>query len=48
MFWSRMFTSWRKRAAIRSYLRRLPRLLAADYGASETYTPKQVKLPQNK
>ena len=32
-----------KRMAIRSYLRRLPRLLAKDYGRSTTYTPRQVR-----
>ncbi|HXY58428.1 MAG TPA: DUF6559 family protein [Methylocystis sp.] len=36
-------TRFRKRWAIRSYARRLPRLLAADYGRSKRYTPPQVK-----
>ena len=31
-----------KRRALDSYKRRLPRLLAKDYGASRTYTPAQV------
>jgi hypothetical protein len=35
--------SSRKRRAIRSYARRLPRLLAKDYGHSERYTPQQVR-----
>jgi hypothetical protein len=32
-----------KRRAIGDYARRLPRLLARDYGASRTYTPAQVR-----
>ena len=34
---------FRKRRAIKSYITKLPRLLAKDYGPSETYTPKQVR-----
>jgi hypothetical protein len=40
---SRYFESWRKRRAIRCYARRLPRLLAKDYGYSKTYTPQQIR-----
>ncbi len=40
---SKYFDWVRKRRAIRSYARRLPRLLAKDYGASKTYTPQQVR-----
>ena len=32
-----------KRRAIRSYINKLPRLLAKDYGRSKTYTPLQVR-----
>jgi hypothetical protein len=39
----RYFEALRKRRAIRGYARRLPRLLARDYGASKTYTPQQVR-----
>ena len=35
--------SFKKRRAIKSYITKLPRLLAKDYGASKTYTPKQVR-----
>jgi hypothetical protein len=35
--------AWRKRRATRDYARRLPKLLAKDYGASQSYTPVQVK-----
>ena len=31
-----------KRRALNTYKRRLPRLLARDYGASRTYTPAQI------
>ena len=31
-----------KRRALNNYKRRLPRLLARDYGASRTYTPAQM------
>jgi Family of unknown function (DUF6559) len=43
MLLSRYFEAFRKRRAIRSYARRLPRLLAKDYGYSQTYTPQQVR-----
>lgn len=33
----------RKRRAIRSYLTKLPRLLAKNYGLSDSYTTKQIK-----
>lgn len=33
---------WRKRRAIRFYVRKLPRMLRSDYGFSRTYTPRQV------
>ena len=36
-------TSFKRRRAIKSYIKDLPRLLAKDYGRSKTYTPKQVK-----
>jgi len=32
-----------KRRIIGNYARRLPKLLAKDYGASQTYTPAQVR-----
>ncbi|MEI2743060.1 MAG: DUF6559 family protein [Candidatus Competibacter sp.] len=32
-----------RKRAIKSYIRKLPSLLAKDYGKSKTYTPKQVK-----
>lgn len=35
--------SFKKRRAIKSYITKLPRLLARDYGASKSYTPKQVR-----
>ncbi len=35
--------SFAKRRAIRSYARRLPRVLAKNYGFSKTYTPQQVR-----
>jgi hypothetical protein len=37
------FRSFGRRRAIRSYARRLPRLLIRDYGYSRTYTPQQVR-----
>jgi hypothetical protein len=37
-----LFTKWRKRRAIRAYAQRLPLLLRREYGASGTYTPKQI------
>ena len=40
---SRFFAGRRKRAAIRGYLRVLPRLLAKEYGASRYYAPAQVR-----
>jgi hypothetical protein len=33
----------RKRRAIRGYVRKLPRMLRADYGFSHNYTPHQVR-----
>ncbi len=33
----------RKRWAIRSYVRKLPRLLRRDYGAAPRYTPAQIR-----
>jgi hypothetical protein len=43
MFLLRYFKHLKKQAAIGSYMRRLPRLLAADYGAGSHYTPAQVR-----
>jgi hypothetical protein len=43
MFFIDYFRSLAKRRAIRSYARRLPRLLAKDYGHSKSYTPQQVR-----
>ncbi len=37
------FERFRKRRAIKIYARRLPRLLAKDYGRSQSYTPAQVR-----
>jgi len=37
------FERWRKRRAIKNYARRLPGLLAKDYGRSKSYTPAQVR-----
>jgi len=37
-----MLERWRRRRAIGAYVRRLPRLLRRDYGASAWYTPAQV------
>ena len=34
--------NWRRGRAIKSYARRLPRLLVKDYGGSEAYTPAQI------
>jgi hypothetical protein len=35
--------NFKRNRAIKSYIRKLPSLLAKDYGRSNTYTPKQVK-----
>ncbi len=35
--------SFRKRRAIRSYMRQLPKLLLKNYGASRSYTAQQVR-----
>jgi hypothetical protein len=37
------FERFKKRLAIKSYARLLPRLLAKDYGRSKSYTPAQVR-----
>ncbi len=37
------FERFKKRRAIRSYARLLPKFLARDYGRSKAYTPAQVK-----
>jgi hypothetical protein len=35
--------NWRRGRAIKVYARRLPRLLAKDYGGSDAYTPAQIR-----
>lgn len=35
--------SFKRKRAIKSYIKKLPSLLAKDYGKSKAYTPKQVK-----
>ena len=39
----KFIAKFRRNHAIKSYIKRLPRLLAKDYGKSKTYSPKQVK-----
>jgi len=39
----KIIQDFKKRRAIKSYITKLPRLLARDYGSSKTYTPKQVR-----
>jgi len=36
-------SNFKRNRAIKSYIKKLPSLLAKDYGKSKTYTPKQVK-----
>jgi uncharacterized membrane protein YgcG len=43
LFLARYFRRLKKRAAISGYMRRLPKLLAAEYGKSDSYTPAQVR-----
>lgn len=38
-----LISNFRKKRAIKSYLKKLPTLLAKDYGGSQSYTPQQVK-----
>lgn len=38
-----LISNFRKKRAIKSYIKKLPRLLAKDYGSSKSYTPMQVK-----
>lgn len=38
-----LIANFRRNRAIKSYIKKLPGLLAKDYGKSKTYTPKQVK-----
>ncbi len=35
--------NFNRKRAIKSYIKKLPSLLAKDYGKSKTYTPMQVK-----
>lgn len=37
------FKNFRRNRAIKSYIEKLPRLLAKDYGKSGSYTPYQIK-----
>jgi hypothetical protein len=39
----KIIQDFKKRRAIKSYITKLPRMLAKDYGASKTYTPRQVR-----
>ena len=43
MLFGEFLRSLRKRRAIRNYARRLPRLLARDYGFSRSYSARQVR-----
>jgi hypothetical protein len=38
-----LYRTWRKRRAIRSYVRKLPGLLAKRYGYKRWYTPAQIR-----
>lgn len=38
-----LVAKFRRNRAIKSYIKKLPSLLAKDYGKTKTYTPKQVK-----
>lgn len=38
-----LVANFKRNRAIKSYIKKLPSLLAKDYGKSKTYTPKQVK-----
>lgn len=38
-----LIKNFKKNRAIKSYIKKLPSLLAKDYGASKTYTPMQVR-----
>lgn len=38
-----LIRSFKRNRAIKSYIKKLPGLLAKDYGKAKTYTPKQVK-----
>ncbi|MDH5447164.1 MAG: hypothetical protein OEY52_16565 [Gammaproteobacteria bacterium] len=38
-----LIANFKRNRAIKSYIKKLPSLLAKDYGKSKTYTPKQVK-----
>jgi len=38
-----LIKKFKRNRAIKSYLKKLPSLLAKDYGKSKIYTPKQVK-----
>lgn len=35
--------NYKRNSAIKEYIKRLPGLLAKDYGKSKTYTPKQIR-----
>ncbi|HED35908.1 MAG TPA: hypothetical protein ENJ08_17065 [Gammaproteobacteria bacterium] len=39
----KLIKNFRKNRSIKSYIKKLPGLLAKDYGKSKTYTPGQVK-----
>jgi len=38
-----LIKNFNRNRAIKSYIKKLPSLLAKDYGKSKTYTPKQIK-----
>jgi len=38
-----LIANFQRNRSIKSYIKKLPSLLAKDYGNSKTYTPKQVK-----